>query len=182
MISMLFLKALSDLGFLYALFSPLLAVFAIPKAVFFAAWILQSLAYALSEKLKDRGWLRFLPFLLCLLPLAAGFGVRTAVFLLPGTAYGLWLAKTTAYALDRDQEIGIFKRLWLIAVLEAFGMLLAGRASMITDRLLPIVLITAAALILLMRALRHDPAVWMRPRYQLADLALMGASSLYSSS
>ena len=84
MISMLVLKALSDLGFLYALFSPLLAVFAIPKAVFFAAWILQSLAYALSEKLKDRGWLRFLPFLLFLLPLAAGFGVRTAVFLLPG--------------------------------------------------------------------------------------------------
>ncbi len=178
MISMLFLKALSDIGFIYSIFSPILYILKINRVVFFAGWVMQSVAYSMSYQLKDRGWLRYLPFALCFLPLAADFSMKSFLFLVPGMIYGIYYAKVGPYYLDREQQISIFSRFWLIAAAECFGTLVMGEVTIVGDWIIPLSLITVVAQILLMRALRHDPAVYLSPRYQATDLGILAVMGL----
>jgi hypothetical protein len=175
MISMLFLKGLSDLGFIYAIFSFVFYILKINRLTFFAGWALQAIAYSLSFQLKDKGLLRYLPFALSLLPLLADSSSMNLVFLLPGMVYGIYYAKDGAYYLDREHQVTIFSRFWVIAAAEGFGLLVMGELEILGEWLIPLSLIVVSAQILLMRALRHDPVIYLSPKYQLTDLGVMAA-------
>ncbi len=185
MITLLFLKAFSDLGFVYAIFSPVISVLSLHRGVFFLGWILQSLAYSLSFQLKDKGFLKYLPFLLCLAPLPLDPRIATAAFLLIGMGYGIWYASKNAFFMDRDLQINIFSIYWKLAIAEVVILFMLGKAEILSEWTLALDVLVITTQIMMMRSLRHDQAVYTTLRYQVTEvgvMALLGIAVAFISS
>lgn len=174
---LVFLRAVSDAG-IYFFFAALVSGLfgARPWAV---AAGLATMCLSLTAGYLFRGKrARYAPLLLpaaYIVLVAAGWAERAAliVFFL----YGVKLLRAETYEPTWDHEAGLFSRFWKLA-LAVFviwfpfaGLSESGMATL--ERvLLPTVIVTMTALILLTRALRHDRDVYVNTRRQMVDVAI----------
>lgn len=174
-----FLRALSDLGLYYSVAGILSA--AAGGRLVLAGLLLQSGCFALSSALRQRRVLRIaalLPSLLLFLPAAAP---ADAVACTPPLLYLAWLAWTDNYQLSWTRQVDIFNIFWRMFPVAASLLSLVGLLEPLLSAGVPAALITAAASVLLLRSLRHTPAVYLQPRYQtinFAGIALMAGAAL----
>lgn len=138
----------------------------------FWGMLIQCLCFGLSHLGGNRRVLR----LVCLLPMALCWVIHRnaladCILLIPTAAYIIWLVWKNDYVLDAERQqllFGVFWKVLLAAV--AFGILLGG-IDAITAITIPYALVLLMCSVLLMRALRHEPTVYCRARYQIVNLS-----------
>lgn len=111
-----------------------------------------------------------------LLPMLLGWVIHRnaladCILLIPTAVYIIWLVWKKDYVLDCDRQQLLFGVFWkvLVAVI-VFGILLGG-IDAITAITIPYALVMLMCSVLLMRALRHEPKVYCRARYQITNLS-----------
>lgn len=138
----------------------------------FWGMLIQCLCFGLSHLGGNKRILR----LVCLLPMALSWVIHRnaladCILLIPTAAYIIWLVWKNDYVLDSDRQQLLFGVFWkvLLAVV-VFGILLGG-IDALTAITIPYALIMLMCSVLLMRALRHDPKVYCRMRYQVINFS-----------
>ena len=174
MLSGVFLKVLSDLGFYLSIAGLIGALFGAPDILIFGGWLVLSVAGFLAFLLRNRGVWRFLPFL----PAAAYFffahyKIAEAAVFLPAFAYVVFLAASKRFEPDQDTERQVFSIFWKLLIVVTLFCLIAKVSQYIAKLAMPIGLITMLCQILLIRGLRHEEEVRNRARYQLSELLLL---------
>ena len=169
-----FLKALADISAFYLFAEPVASYFGGGGLILCA--FLQALAYALARELPKK-WTLPLPVLLLA---ACYFLCRDSLYdliaITPATVYLLWqyFRKSTIPDLTQQQEI-----------LEGLGKLVgfAVVASVLMGEipaLIPFALLIFGSNVALLRTLRHDPEVYVRPGFQLTNLGILASVPLTS--
>lgn len=174
MLTGVILKILSDLGFYLSIAGLIGALFGAPNSLIFGGWFVLTAAGFLAWLLRNRGWLRFLPFL----PAAAYFffahyHIAEAAVFLPAFAYVVYLAASRQFEPNQDVERQIFSIFWKLLIVVTLFCLVAKVTQYIAQLALPIGLISMLCQILLIRGLRHEEEVRNRPRYQITELLLL---------
>ena len=176
MITIVFLKALCDLGF-YCTFAGFFAVLlGAAPALLLAALPIQAACFAASFPLR-RGPLRFLPLALmavCWLLPGAGFPEYAAFA--PPAAYLVWLAAKERYFPEWSHQADIFSRFWKIFFPFLLLAFLFGESETAAAVTIPAGAATLLCSVLLTRSLRHDPEVYCQPRCQLLNLAAVAGA------
>lgn len=172
MVTMQFLRLLADLSF-YATFAAYIAAHRGGTG----AWggvLLCCGCHALASRFHKRA-----VRLACLVPLLCCGLYRGAdlVFLLPCVAYTLYLTWQGDYLPDRDRQRLLFSVFWKVLAFCLPFVLLSGHAAA-RAAALPFAVLMLAVSVLLLRALRHEPAVWCGKGYQLMELSLLAATLL----
>ena len=178
MITLVFLKALCDLGIYYTFAGFFAVLLGAAPALLLAALPLQALCFAAAFPLR-RGRLRYLPLaalLLCwLLP---GVGLAEAVTFLPPAAYLVWLTVKGRFFPEWSHQVDIFSRFWKLLFPFLLLALVFGGAGAVTAITIPAGSVTLLCSVLLNRTLRHDPEVYCQRRCQLLNLAVVALAGL----
>ena len=178
MITLVFLKALCDLGIYYTFAGFFAVLLGAAPALLLAALPLQALCFAAAFPLR-RGRLRYLPLaalLLCwLLP---GVGLMEAVTFLPPAAYLVWLTVKGRFFPEWSHQVDIFSRFWKLLFPFLLLALVFGGAGALTAITIPAGSVTLLCSVLLNRTLRHDPEVYCQRRCQLLNLAVVALAGL----
>ncbi len=186
MLTLVFLKLLSDLG-LYYTFAGFFAVLAGANAsLLLACFGLQALAGLLTYPLRDRGVFRFLPLLL----LAVCFmlpngGLAEWIAVTPPAVYVVYLTFKRLYFPEWYAQVEIFQVFWKVLLVFGVFALLMGGWQQLAAITVPAGLTALIGCVLLMRSLRHDASVYRSPRFQAMNLAaaagvVLGALALSS--
>ena len=184
MTSLVLFKALADMACYYTLAGSLCALFGAPFGALWLSLFLSALALTGSYLLRERQWRRYIPFL-PLSALLAGGGPAAALALLPALGYGLWQARAMTYQPDRGQQSEVFSLFWKLLLGLSLGGILYGKGALVSGFTLPCGAFAVACSVVLLRSLRHDPAVCEDRRYQRTNLlavALLALSALALSS
>ena len=178
MITIVFLKALCDLGF-YFTFAGLIAVsFGASSALLLAAMPIQALSFAGAYALR-KSRLRFVPLgLLLLCWLLPGAGLPEYAAFAPPAAYLIWLAAKGLFFPEWSHQADIFSRFWKSFFPFLLLALIFGGAEAVTAITIPAGAITLLCSVLLNRTLRHDPEVYCERRCQLLNLAVVAGAGL----
>lgn len=178
MITMVFLKALCDLGVYYTFAGFFAVLLGAAPALLLAALPIQALCFAASFPLRQR-WLRFLPLaplLVCwLLP---GAGLVEYVFFAPPAVYLVFLAARSLYFPEWSHQTDIFSRFWKLLFPFILLALVFGGAEFLTAITIPAGAATLLCSVLLNRTLRHDPEVYCQRRCQFLNLAAVAGAGL----
>lgn len=168
MVMLNFLRALADLGFYYS-FAGILSAHAGGRLVL-AAMLFQSICFALSSTLRNSRIARMTAVLPGLILLFLPVPLADRIVSVPPALYLVYLAWMDNYQLSwrrQADQLSLFWKLFLTAVWVLS--LLFWEAALSTG--VPAALLAAAAQILLLRALRHSPEVYLQPKYQLINAA-----------
>ena len=176
MISGVFLKIFSDLGFYLSIAGLIGAVFGANDALIIAGWLVLTVAGFLAFLLRNRGVWRFLPFAAALAYfLLAGYSVAECAVFLPPFAYVVYLAAVRRFEPNQDVVRMIFSLFWKLLIVMTLFCLIAKVGQYISRIALPIGLVTMLCQILLIRSLRHEEEIRNRARYQISELLLLAA-------
>lgn len=162
------LRALSDLGLYYAFAGTVAGALG-------ASWtwpllLVQSGCYALSAALRRWKWAR----LAALAPAAAmlllpGLGGSDRILALPALADLVYLAWREDYELRWERQADVFSLLWKGFLIFAPVSALFGCHESVVTQGMPAFLTAAAASVLLLRSVRHGPAIYRQRAYQLRN-------------
>ena len=168
------LKALADISAFYLFTGPIAAYFGGNGLIFCV--FLQALAYTLARQLPKK-WMLPLPVvLLAVCYFLCRNHVYSLIAITPATVYLLWqyLRQSAFPELTQQQEI-----------MEGLGKLV-GFAALVSvligevPALIPFALLIFGSNVALLRTLRHDPEVYLRPGFQLTNLGILAAVPLTS--
>ncbi len=170
---LVFLKALSDLGFLYTLIGFFCVIAGASPSALLLSLAIEALALTLSYRLTNRRALRFLPLVLLIGCFFFADGAAYIVMVAIGTVYVFLPVIRRTYEPDGDRQAQIFKLFWILTLaLILFGLLFQ-QAAFLSQYLVPSAVTTLLSMIVLNRSLRHEPEVYCSRRYQLVNLAIV---------
>jgi len=173
MVILNFLRALVDLGFYYSIAGMFSA--AAGGLLALEILLLQSACFALSFALRRSRAARLAAVLPALAPalLAVGLPIPLpdAVLSLPPVIYLAYLAWTDGYQLSRNRQADLFHVFWRAFLVMAGVLTLMNSWQVVLTVGIPAALMTAAASVLMMRSLRHEPSVYLQPSYQAVNAA-----------
>lgn len=170
MILLNFLRALSDLGFYYYVAGTL--SFAAGGRLALEVLLLQSVCFALSSLLPKNRIVRLAALVPALLLLLCPIPLADILISLPPLPYLAYLVWTDRYQRTRYRQTVLFPVCFKASlVLAPVLTILLGSAQPLFMVGIPIVLLAVAASALLMRSLRHDPAVYLQPGFQVMNFA-----------
>ena len=178
MITMVFLKALCDLGIYYTFAGFLAVLFGAASSLLLAALLIQALCFTATYALRQSR-LRFLPLgLLLLCWILPGAGPAEYVAFVPPAAYLTWLTAKERFFPEWSHQADIFSRFWKLFFPFLILALIFGGAETITAITIPAGAITLLCLVLLTRNLRHDPEVYCQKRCQLLNLSAVAGAGV----
>lgn len=187
MIVMAFLKMAADLALLYIAAGPLVYGCGVGTVPILLTLVSVSLAFCLSFLLREKKALKYVPYLLAAAPaLFAGDGwIPWLVLAVISTGYAVYCTAGNRFLGYIEERKTVFKVTWVVL---AVALLLALVFSASEEQFMLIVVsgvTTVAGSVLLMRSLRHDPAVYNSMRFQAVNigiiLVILGLSLLLSS-
>lgn len=165
MILMHILKILIDLSFFYT-FAVTIGIHHSGSSLLFCA-LLQSISFGLSSLFGENKVYRVLALLPIGLCWYVSLGALTDMAALLSTSiYMLYLTVKGDYSLSLSRQRRIFQIYCTIAPL-FLGIMAVGGMADGALAAMPFVFITLAVSIMMMRSLRHDPAVFQQRSYQL---------------
>ena len=178
MITMVFLKALCDLGIYYTFGGFFAVLLGATSSLLLAALPIQALCFAAAYALRQSR-LRFLPLgLLLLCWLLPGAGLAEYAAFAPPAAYLIWLTTKGRFFPEWSHQADIFSRFWKIFFPFLILALIFGGAETVTAITIPAGAITLLCSVLLTRTLRHDPEVYCQKRCQLFNLAAVAVAGV----
>lgn len=176
MITMVFLKALCDLGIYYTFAGFFAVLFGATSSLLLAALPIQALCFSAAYVLRQSR-LRFLPLgMLLLCWILPGAGPAEYVVFAPPAAYLIWLTAKGRFFPEWSHQTDIFSRFWKILFAFLVLTLVFGGAEAVTAITIPAGAITFLCSVLLTRTLRHDPEVYCQKRCQLLNLATVAGA------
>lgn len=166
-------RALSELGFYYAFAA--IPLCAMGSAMVWPALLLPCLCFMLGGWLLEKK--RLLAARLLLVPMAAFFFLpllswADRIAYVPAAAYTAWLVLSGNAAPSRYRTIDVFSLFWKVYAGVGLALMLVSREEWLTAASLPVALVCCCASALLLRTLRHAPAM----RRSLPVQALNAAS------
>ena len=163
------LKSLADISAFYLFTAPLAAYFGSGQLV--VCGLLQCVAYMLARQFPKK-WLLPLPAALLAGCYALCWGnLYDLIAITPATGYLLWQFFRKSAVPDLSQQQDILGGLGKLVGFAALISLLIGEVP----ALIPFGLLILFANVALLRTLRHDPEVYMRPGFQLTNLGNLAA-------
>lgn len=146
--------------------------------------LLLALAGGLSCLLRNRGAARFLPLLLVPASLAFMPSLAGLLVLAAPAAYLIVITARQLFRIEHSECCDGFRR-GCLAMLPLLVMPLFGIGALLAQVALPLAVLYLSCSVLLLRMLRHEPAVLSQPRFVVLNglvLALaLGAAALVSS-
>lgn len=102
------------------------------------------------------------------------------IVLLPPVVYVFYMVWTGNYQLSWYRQVDIFSVFWKIFFAFAVFMFLIGKYRLILSVSTPMALLMVLSSIILMRALRHEPKVYLQKEYQIRNVFSVGILVLAS--
>jgi hypothetical protein len=186
MTTVVILKILADVGLYYTIAGFFAALFGASAEPMFLSVPILALCVTLSYCLREKGNLRFAPFVLLLsLLLLPNTGIASLIAALPFAVYAILISAKRLYIPDWTQQVDIFSFFWKIFIVIFVIGLVGQKMQVITSVVIPMAVISGGCSILLMRSLRHEPEVYCEKKYQITNIiaiVLVGIAALLLSS
>lgn len=174
MILLCFLRMIVDLGFFYAFAGVLLTLFGIRALVL--PVVIMCLCYGISVGLQKCGSRNGNGLhLLVLAPMIfvfilPGTTLYQCVALAPGVLYVLYMALSKNNALSWYRQVNVFSLFCKVYIIFAAFVSMVGGLKIITSDSIPFALMVVFASVILMRTLRHEPAVYLQRSFQVRNI------------
>ncbi len=178
MLTLVFIKSVSDLALYYSFAGLFALLFGGSNRAVLLGMVIQAAIFTFSYLLRQRqrSILRFLPLLLLIFCwLIPGSTLANYILLIPAVIYMIYLVAKKIYEPDCYQQKDIFSIYWKVFIVFALFAALLGARSAVTAIAIPAGLICMACSVLLQQTLRHDPEVYCQPRYQVISIVVIGA-------
>ncbi len=181
MLPLIILKIMADLGFYYSVAGFFAVKYGADPAMIMAAMGIQTLAFALSFLLEEKGLLRFAPLALCGLVFALpGLCIPFALIMLPPTAHLIVCAKEKTYYPSWASAADLFSLYLKVLAALALMIVLTRGFEAFAAVSVPCAIISLCSCVMLMRSMRHDIDVYTSPIYQLVNAGTAGILVLIS--
>ena len=174
MLTIVLLKALSDLGIYYTLAGTVAAAFGARAWLMLASMAVEAGALGAGYVMRERGRMRFLP--LAVMPLCwllPGSDIWSAAIAVPPMCYAAYVTAKGAYVPDWSRQTDIFSAFWKVALAIAAVTALCGGMEILFSISVPAAMTAAVCSVLLTRSLRHEPQIYCQARYQAVNIGIV---------
>ncbi len=168
-----YLKALSDLSFLYAMFGTLFVLILGANTAFAPVFVL-ALVLPLGYALRGKA-IRFLAFAPALLTLFFVHSMADAIMPLVGVCYLFSLLKSEAYHYTPYHEVDRFHHQIIAPPLLILCCTLFGLGNVMANYTIPMVIVYLISVNLFLRFIRADATTLAQPSFLAAHLCSLGA-------
>lgn len=169
------LRMIVDLS-IYFLFAEVIAVSFGGKSILLEMLLL-SLCYGILiyiRKFSQSRIFLLIPVLFLFLPKTLGLSLVNRVILAASIFYIIYLIAQEKYGLSWDRQAELFSMSWKIFIGAGLLICLSGNYGLFLSYSVPMIFISLSASILLLRMLRHEPAVYLSRQYQTKNFLLLG--------